>query len=59
MADRRFFENAGPLKLAALAEIAEVLGHRTLHMVKRYAHLSDSHVAGVLESMNRRVFGHE
>ena len=23
MADRRFFENAGPLKLAALAEIAE------------------------------------
>lgn len=42
---------------ASLAEIAEILGHKTLEMVKRYSHLSDSHVAGVLESMNRRVLG--
>jgi integrase len=28
---------------ATLAEIAEVLGHKTLSMVKRYAHLSDAH----------------
>lgn len=28
---------------ASLAEIAEVLGHKTLAMVKRYAHLSEAH----------------
>ena len=28
---------------ASLAEIAEVLGHKTLQMVKRYAHLSEGH----------------
>jgi integrase len=27
---------------ASLSEIAEVLGHRTLAMVKRYAHLSEA-----------------
>lgn len=42
---------------ATPSEIAEVLGHKTLQMVKRYAHLSDSHVAGVLERMNASVFG--
>ena len=42
---------------ASLAEIAEILGHKTLQMVKRYAHLSDSHVAGVLEGMNQKIFG--
>ena len=34
--------------------IAEILGHKTLEMVKRYAHLSDSHVAGQVEEMNRK-----
>lgn len=42
---------------ASLAEIAEVLGHKTLSMVKRYAHLSESHTAGVVERMNERIFG--
>lgn len=42
---------------ATLAEIAEVLGHRTLSMVKRYAHLSQGHVASVVERMNSKVFG--
>lgn len=41
---------------ASLAEIAEVLGHKTLSMVKRYAHMSDSHTAAVVERMNRKVF---
>lgn len=41
---------------ASLAEIAEVLGHKTLSMVKRYAHLSDSHKAGVVERMNAAIF---
>ena len=31
---------------ASLAEIAEVLGHKTLQMVKRYSHLSEQHTAG-------------
>ena len=42
---------------ASLAEIAEVLGHKTLAMAQRYSHLSDGHVAGVLERLDRRLFG--
>jgi integrase len=42
---------------ATLAEIAEVLGHKTLQMVKRYAHLSDAHTSKVVEKMNNRIFG--
>ena len=42
---------------ASLGEIADILGHKTLQMVKRYAHLSDSHVAGVLQDMNKKIFG--
>ncbi|MDD2660199.1 MAG: site-specific integrase [Methylococcales bacterium] len=42
---------------ASLAEIAEVLGHKTLQMVKRYAHLSDEHVSNVVASMNAKIFG--
>ena len=41
---------------ATLAEISEVLGHKTLAMVKRYAHLSDSHTAKVVERMNGTMF---
>jgi len=42
---------------ATLTEIAEVLGHKSFDMVKRYAHLSDQHVAGVLGRMNEKIFG--
>ncbi|MCB1784202.1 MAG: site-specific integrase [Alphaproteobacteria bacterium] len=42
---------------ATLAEIAEVLGHKTLSMVKRYAHLSEAHTSNVVASMNERIFG--
>jgi len=42
---------------ASLAEIAEVLGHKTLQMVKRYAHLSDGHVSSVVADMNAKIFG--
>jgi integrase len=44
---------------ATLAEIAEVLGHKTLQMVMRYAHLSEAHTAGVLKRMTDKVFGSE
>lgn len=42
---------------ASMAEIAEVLGHKTLQMVKRYAHLSEAHTAGVVARMNEKIFG--
>lgn len=42
---------------ASLSEIAEVLGHKTLAMVKRYAHLSEAHTSKVVASMNEKVFG--
>ncbi len=42
---------------ASLAEISEVLGHKTLQMVKRYAHLSEGHTASVVASMNEKIFG--
>jgi len=41
---------------ATLAEIAEVLGHKTLQMVKRYAHLSDAHTSKVVTAMNEKIF---
>jgi len=41
---------------ATLAEISEVLGHKTLAMVKRYAHLSESHTTKVVERMSRHMF---
>lgn len=42
---------------ASLAEIAEILGHKTLQMVKRYSHLSNAHVSSVVSKMNDKIFG--
>lgn len=42
---------------ATTMEIAAVLGHKTLQMVKRYSHLTDSHTASVVSSMNTKIFG--
>ena len=42
---------------ATLAEIAEILGHKTFQMVKRYAHLSEAHTASIVEKMNAKIFG--
>ncbi len=41
---------------ATAPEIAAVLGHKTLAMVKRYAHLSESHTASVVARMNAKLF---
>jgi len=41
---------------ATLAEIADVFGHKTLQMVKRYAHLSEPHTASVVAKMNDKIF---
>lgn len=42
---------------ASLLQISEILGHRTVQMVKRYSHFADSEIADVLERMNRKIFG--
>ncbi len=39
---------------ATLAELAEALGHKTLAMVKRYAHLTEGHTANVIARMTER-----
>jgi integrase len=41
---------------ATTRDIAEVLGHKTLQMVKRYSHLADSHTSEVVAKMNEKVF---
>lgn len=42
---------------ASLPEIASVLGHKSFSMVRRYAHLSEQHTAGVLARMTAKVLG--
>lgn len=42
---------------ATTPEIAAILGHKTLEMVKRYSHLSDQHVRGVVERTAAKVLG--
>ena len=39
----------------SLVEIAKVLGHRTLQMVARYSHLSDSHIVATGEKLAARL----
>jgi integrase len=41
---------------ATPSEIAAVLGHKTLAMVKRYAHLSEQHTAHIVADMNSKIF---
>lgn len=42
---------------ATLVEISDILGHKTMQMVKRYSHLTQQHTAGILERMNDQQFG--
>lgn len=42
---------------ATLGELAEVLGHKSFDMVRRYAHLTETHTSKVVERMNRAMFG--
>jgi len=41
---------------ASMNEIAEILGHKSLNMVQRYAHLSTQHKADVINSMAEKIF---
>ena len=44
---------------ATLSELAEILGHKTLSMVKRYSHFTEQHTSKVVERMNNKMFGGE
>jgi len=41
---------------ASLLDIATILGHKTLQMVQRYAHLSEAHTADIVARMNEAIF---
>ena len=40
---------------ASTREIAEVLGHKTMAMAKRYSHLTQKHLGSVVATMNQRL----
>jgi integrase len=40
---------------ASLIEIAEILGHKTLAMVRRYSHFTQAHTQGIVERMAQQV----
>jgi len=41
---------------ATMGEIADILGHKTLQMTKRYSHLSDQHKQSVVERVMSKKF---
>ena len=42
---------------AYLVELTETLEHKSLAMVKRYAHLTEAHTAAVVGRMTAAIFG--
>lgn len=42
---------------ASPSEIAAILGHKTLSMVKRYSHIADAHSDALLDRLAERVLG--
>jgi len=56
---RHCFASELAMSGATLAELAEAMGHKTLNMVKRYAHLTEGHISTVVERMTAKVFGHD
>lgn len=42
---------------ASPSDIAEALGHKSYDMVKRYSHLSTTHVGNVVRGMNEKLIG--
>lgn len=41
---------------ASLIEIGTLLGHKTVQMTKRYAHLSNTHIQSLSTALNNRIF---
>lgn len=44
---------------ASLIEIGALLGHKTVQMTKRYAHLSNSHLFQMAQSLDNKLFSYE
>jgi ribosomal protein S19E (S16A) len=55
--DLRVMTEAGERRRDSLSLIGEVLEHKTLARVKRYAHLSEGHVSNLVASMNAKIIG--
>ncbi|MBS3904077.1 MAG: tyrosine-type recombinase/integrase [Simkania sp.] len=41
---------------ASLLEIGTLLGHKTVQMTKRYAHLSNAHMYSTTVALNEKLF---
>jgi integrase len=41
---------------ASLAEVGEVLGHKSVQMTKRYAHFMEGHSRRIVTAMNEQIF---
>ena len=41
---------------ASLLEIGTLLGHKTVQMTKRYAHLSNAHIYSAAVGLNEKLF---
>lgn len=54
---RHVFASELVMSGATLAEVAEVLGHKTLAMVRRYAHFATGHTASVSRRAAARMWG--
>jgi len=54
---RHSFASVAAMNGATLPELAALMGHKTLAMVQRYAHLSPSHTAKVAERVAARMVG--
>lgn len=41
---------------ASLADIKEILGHKTIQTTQKYTHLTENHTAALVQRMNLRIF---
>jgi integrase len=54
---RHTFASMAAMSGASLPELAALLGHKTLAMVQRYAHLSPAHTASLAERVASKMIG--
>lgn len=54
---RHTFASMAAMNGASLPELAALLGHKTLSMVQRYAHLSPGHTAALAERVAAKMMG--
>ncbi|WP_312283574.1 site-specific integrase [Candidatus Igneacidithiobacillus taiwanensis] len=54
---RHTFASVAAMDGATLPELAALLGHKTLAMVQRYAHLSPAHTASITERLAAKLIG--